>query len=214
MVAATKPAARTRRSNEERSAETRGRLIEATIDCLNRVGYAGTTTLLVNEVSGVTRGGMLHHFPSKVDLLIATAEHCLARMRDERRARAAAGGHIFGLMEVERGRFGVALTEIMLGSRSDPALADRFKPVGELILARQRRAAAMTTEREGLEDPAVMEAMVWLTMGAIRGMSLMQLAGVDSGYTDQALTLLRKLRNLIVDEAKAEQGKAKGKKAG
>jgi len=190
---------RARRTNEERSAETRGRLIDATVECLNRVGYAATTTLLVNEVSGVTRGGMLHHFPSKVDLLIATAAHCLEKMREARRARAATSQHIFGLMEVERSRFGVALTEIMLGSRSDKALAARFKPVGELILEAQRRAARYIAETVGgVDDIAAVEPMVWLNMGAIRGMTLMELAGLDSGHTDAALRLLRANREAFL----------------
>jgi AcrR family transcriptional regulator len=186
-----KAAPRARRTNEARSAETRGRLIEATVASLNNVGYAGTTTILVNEMSGVTRGGLLHHFPSKVDLLIATAEHCLERMRDERRARNVKGEGPAGIMQVERGRFGIALCEIMLGSRSDKELARRFKPVGELILQSQRNAARMIVERAGIPDHLhQVEVNVWLTMAAIRGMTLMELAGVDSGLTDEALTLI------------------------
>ena len=44
--------ARIRRTQEERSADTRARLLDATIDCLYERGYTGTTT---TEVPSFTR---------------------------------------------------------------------------------------------------------------------------------------------------------------
>ncbi|MGH2954280.1 MAG: TetR/AcrR family transcriptional regulator, partial [Solirubrobacterales bacterium] len=72
-----------RRTQEERSAETRGRLLRATIDCLLEVGYAGTTTRLVTERAGVSQGAQTHHFPHRVDLVASAFEH-LAQQRTER----------------------------------------------------------------------------------------------------------------------------------
>jgi len=210
------PQPRVRRRNEHRSAETQGRLIEATINCLNRVGYASTTTILVSDVSGVTRGGMLHHYPTKVDLMIATAEHCLMVMRDQRLATVEGTGPTRGtptpraIMEIERGRFGVALTEIMLGSRSDEQLAARFKPVGDIILANQRRAAARIANNEGIADVRAVEAMVWLNMAGIRGMTLMGLAGIDPGLTDMALELIAENRKAFLARLKTRQKAAGG----
>src|SRR5207248_1758758 len=81
-------------------------------------------------------------------------------------------------------------TEIMLGSRSDPELARRFKPVAEEILRRQRVAASVIAQREGIEDVSELEVMVWVSMAAIRGMTLMELAGVDPGLTEKALRMI------------------------
>ena len=61
----TDAAKRVRRTQEERSAATRAKLLDATIDCLIELGYAGTTTTLIAERAGVSRGAQLHHFPSK-----------------------------------------------------------------------------------------------------------------------------------------------------
>ena len=57
-VAAPRP----RRTQAERSAETRQRLIAAAIDALCRLGYAATSTVLVADNAGVSRGAMLHQF--------------------------------------------------------------------------------------------------------------------------------------------------------
>jgi AcrR family transcriptional regulator len=199
---------RARRTNEERSAETRNRLVEATVDCLNRYGYAGTTTILVSDTSRVTRGGMLHHFPSKVEMLIATAEYCLERMSEERRTRSALQNNAV-ILEVERGRFGVALTEIMIGSRSDAELAQRFKPVAEKMLSLQRQSAARIAESDGVSDVTEVEALVWLTMAAIRGMTLMQLAGVDPGLTDRALRMIGRTRRHVIERLREEEAEGK-----
>jgi AcrR family transcriptional regulator len=67
-----------RRSQGERSASTRARLLDATVDCLTQYGYAGTTTPRIAEVAGLTRGAQVHHFGSKHELMSATMHHMTA----------------------------------------------------------------------------------------------------------------------------------------
>lgn len=52
-----------RRTQAQRSAEMRERLLDATVACLIEYGYAATTTARVVEKAGVTKGAQLHHFP-------------------------------------------------------------------------------------------------------------------------------------------------------
>lgn len=72
-----------RRTQAQRSAAMRQRLLDATVECLVTYGYAGTTTHRVAELAGVTRGAQIHHFRAKEDLVIAAIEHLA-----EQRARA------------------------------------------------------------------------------------------------------------------------------
>ena len=53
----------------------RQRLLEATIECLVEYGWSGTSTTLVSQRAGVSRGAQLHHFPTKTDLVVAAVEH-------------------------------------------------------------------------------------------------------------------------------------------
>src|SRR5260370_2155508 len=71
---------RVRRTQAQRTAAMRTRLLDATIECLVTYGYAGTTTLRVAHLAGVTRGAQIHHFRSKADLVVAAIEH-LAQQR-------------------------------------------------------------------------------------------------------------------------------------
>ena len=74
---------RTRRTQEERSAETRARLLDATVESLIEVGYSRTTTTAVCERAGLSRGAQLHHFPTKSELVIAAVAHLTMRRAKE-----------------------------------------------------------------------------------------------------------------------------------
>jgi AcrR family transcriptional regulator len=69
----------TRRTQEERRAETRSKLLDATIRSLLDVGYAATTTRRVAELAGVSQGAQTHHFPHRVDLVAAAVERLADR---------------------------------------------------------------------------------------------------------------------------------------
>lgn len=57
---------------------SRQRILDAAVLCLVEQGYSGASTLQIQERAGVSRGRLLHHFPSRDDLLVAAAEHLAA----------------------------------------------------------------------------------------------------------------------------------------
>src|SRR5512146_1580663 len=73
-------AVRAPRTQQQRRDETRRALLDATVESLIEVGFARTTTLEVQRRADVSRGALLHHFPSKAELLVAAVDH-LAEMR-------------------------------------------------------------------------------------------------------------------------------------
>lgn len=60
---------------QTKSENTRTSIVEATLDCFHELGYANTTTDKVAKSAGVSRGAMLHHFPSRMDLVRAAVAH-------------------------------------------------------------------------------------------------------------------------------------------
>ena len=74
---------------EERTRAMRARLLEATVELLVENGFSGTSTTLVSERAGVSRGAQLHHFPTKNDLVVAAVSHLTERRGEELAARAA-----------------------------------------------------------------------------------------------------------------------------
>ena len=69
------PAIRTPGKREERTATSRARILDAAVACLVEDGYAGATTLRIQARAGVSRGRLLHHFPSRDELLVAASRH-------------------------------------------------------------------------------------------------------------------------------------------
>src|SRR5512144_1268885 len=76
-------AALARRTQEERTAAMKVRLLEATVECLFELGYAKTTTTEIAKRAGVSRGAQLHHFPTKAELVITAIDYVLNKRHKE-----------------------------------------------------------------------------------------------------------------------------------
>lgn len=84
------PAVPPRGRREERTATSRARILDAAVACLIESGYTGATTLRIQARAGVSRGRLLHHFPSREQLLVAASRH-LATERLRRTGERIAG---------------------------------------------------------------------------------------------------------------------------
>ncbi|MFT6032434.1 MAG: AcrR family transcriptional regulator [Arenicella sp.] len=58
-----------------KSENTRETILNAAIECIFKLGYARTSTKIIADQAKVSRGAMIHHFPTKADLLVAVVEH-------------------------------------------------------------------------------------------------------------------------------------------
>jgi AcrR family transcriptional regulator len=117
---------------EERSAETRRRLLDATAACLFERGYAGTTTTEIASRAGVSRGAQLHHFPKKDELVVSALEHVFELRLSEMSAAIAeppSGTRehrlavlLDAMWPMFKGPTFYAWLELVVASRTDPAL--------------------------------------------------------------------------------------------
>jgi AcrR family transcriptional regulator len=62
------------RSNSDRSAQMRARLVASARELLVKNGYAETSTPLLVSTAGVTRGALYHHFPDKQAIFRAVVD--------------------------------------------------------------------------------------------------------------------------------------------
>jgi AcrR family transcriptional regulator len=139
-------------TQQERSAAMRRRLLDATVECLVRFGYAGTTTTKVTQLAGVTRGAQVHHFPTRADLVAAAVRH-LADKRSElafekieavRRAPDPLDAALDLLWEIHQGPVLYATIEMWVAARTDTELReqlDEVEPTARAALNRFVRAA-------------------------------------------------------------------------
>lgn len=123
---------------EQQAIASRTRIVRAVIDCLDEHGYAETSINRIQERAGVSRGALTHHFPSKEELMVVTAERLLhptlvpspkgARHFDSPSQRmAAVEADIVWMWEkLVDTREGRALLEILVATRTDVALKGRI----------------------------------------------------------------------------------------
>jgi len=64
-----------------RSRETRQRIIDAAVSCVDQQGFARTTVQRIAREAGLTAGAVQHHFDSKADVLRAVLERSFEHFR-------------------------------------------------------------------------------------------------------------------------------------
>lgn len=168
----------TRVPQEERTRAMRGRLLEATIELLVERGFAGTSTTLVSERAGVSRGAQLHHFPTKNDLVVAAVEH-LTEKRGRELAEAAEAlptgpRHTRAVLQVLGDHFAspvfAAALELWNAARSDETLLAAVAPLEQRV---GRETHRLTVELLGIDEsvPGNRE-LVQATLDLVRGLGL------------------------------------------
>lgn len=192
-----------RRTQAERSDETRAHVLEATIRCLHERGYAATTTLLVAQEAGVSRGAMLHQFPTKVDLMLfvvravydrEAAEYVdrIGHIRDPREKLLALPEVAWDVLSRPSG---VAVLEVLQGSRSDPELAERLLPLQGAIETESFTWAKRYDEIFGAPvTKPLLRLMVW----SIRGLSIAKTLDRNADV-ERAVQLLRDMVAATLD---------------
>lgn len=206
--------ARSHRTHEERSAATQERLIEAAIHCLHRFGYAATTTTLVAEQAELSRGAMLHQFGTKVDLMLAVAKHVVEKQnaffRQALRAYPQGRERFVGLTDVTWEALSqpaaMALLEIMMASRSDPDLGERFPALAAALAQSQSDGAWETARQAGITDRAAVDAMAQVHRAAMQGLSITLMFTPDPQSLRPGLDLLRWYKEQLTERLTAAGG--------
>ena len=119
-----------RLTQDEKTAETRRRLLDSAILCLIDRGYANTTTSEIAERAGLSRGAQLYHFPRKEELLTNAVEHLFQLMFNEMKEKVGRLGNandrraaaIDLSWEIAGGPLATAWIELVVASRTDSYL--------------------------------------------------------------------------------------------
>jgi AcrR family transcriptional regulator len=169
---------------EERSAETRRRLLDAAIACLSERGYTGTTTSEIAGRAGVSRGAQVHHFRHKEELVIGALEHICARRLAELEyafEELPVGGPEFRLetlidlmWSAFRGPSFYAWLELLIASRTELVLRPTVRETGRRLAIGIRKAFVKFLD-DGFTPPERLEKLarvVEIAFGKLESMAL------------------------------------------
>ncbi|WP_330232630.1 TetR/AcrR family transcriptional regulator [Nocardia sp. NBC_00508] len=120
---------------EEQKRATRVRILDAAADLLAERGYSALSTLGVQRAAGISRGALLHHFPTIGALVAGLVAHLVARNEAAVREvadRLGAGSDpvvrtLTALYESMTRPAAQAEFELWAAARTDPALAEALR---------------------------------------------------------------------------------------
>jgi AcrR family transcriptional regulator len=195
--------------NAERRASTRDKILAAAVRCLSDVGYAQTSTVRVAAEAKVARGSLLHQFPTRIDLILAVAQHAAATQGEFIRvglAELPAGRERFvGSVDVTWRAFqqpeSRALLEIIIATRYDNELADRIPGFAQRFEAGVARGAHRFAEASGLRDErgeAAVERRLILV--ALRGLAVETMLSGGEAEPEAVISLLKRMRAQFFDD--------------
>jgi AcrR family transcriptional regulator len=191
---------RPRRTQEERSEETRTKLIQAAIQCISDLGYSRTTLTEITRRAGVSVGAAQHHFPSKTDLIFATINYVFTEMHmflaEMPHTSRSIEERIDHLLNNYWAWFSsptyLAAWELIIGARQDEQL---FAMIRQRIATGGKEIDQMwrkTFADSGVDDEQL-HATVQFTFETLRGMALHRVLKPGEAHHRQMLDRLRKM---------------------
>ena len=193
--------------NAERRAATRAKILDAALACLLEHGYSGTTTLMVQHRAGVSRGSLLHQFPTKAALMVSVL-HRITRQTDRayttRMATSRDDRHRWELLvdvlwEELSKPTGFVRIQIMVAAYSEPEMMDRIGPYNAEMDKSYRDRIWGLAQRLGVKDRDGVDAAVSVFSAAVRGLALDLFYPRPTLDIDAALDLIRRNHMAALD---------------
>ncbi|MBC2667898.1 TetR/AcrR family transcriptional regulator [Novosphingobium piscinae] len=197
METVSPPEPKLRRRQEDRSADSRKRIIDATIRCLYRFGYSGTSTALIAKEAGVSRGNIFYHFATYADLMIAVRDavyHEERQLIEDIKQRlgtraylAEAPRYVLAGMRREPA---IAVDEILLAARSDQELSAKLRETEKTIDQRAIADFADLYTELGLKPPYNLPILVRVSIAAFRGLAIAELVQGQDAQIEECIDYL------------------------
>lgn len=191
--------AKTRRTQAERSQETRLKVCEATLEALIEVGYEQISTTLIAQKADVSRGALTHQFPTRNDMLVAAFEKLIGEWRD---------GYPFALdpdtqtltvdelvdalwTNIFSDRRYIAAMELMLAARQNNELGHALRTI--LVTWIHKRDRITVALIGGDVDNAEADLRVQLHLSVLRGIAMHQSFDSDPETVHKLIELWKRI---------------------
>jgi AcrR family transcriptional regulator len=191
------------RTQVERAAQARQKLVDAAIKLLAERGYTGTTLEAIGREAGLSRGLVTHHFGNKDACIIAAVNEI--RHTAGRELAPAPGVRGMGLVDnlvavylnearTERAHYVRALYVVHADSISEaPTLRESVAHTNEVLRAYLRRCLQQALEDGELPDGADVGSAAVLIEGLLRGVSMQWFVDPERVDLDASITAAKRM---------------------
>jgi len=196
----TNLARKPRRSQADRSAATRAKVIAAARDVLCAQGYSGATMHAIRDAAGMSLGAIQHQFPTKAKLMAAVAaEFSSYRIRVYREAirrgrspRESMENLIDANFEMISRPEMAAVLEIHLARRNDPDLDREVGPSTRRFDRRVRLWAYSILHAAGIAEDETHLSVQLLNNAVSRGLTVEYIRNPDAAFLERAVRIWKK----------------------
>jgi AcrR family transcriptional regulator len=193
MTTAAKP----RRTQADRSAATRAKVIAAARDILCVQGYSGATMHAIRDATGMSLGAIQHQFPTKAKIMAAVAAEfsayrigvytdAIRRGRNPRESMENlfdANFQMVGRPEM------AALLEIHLARRNDPDLEREVAPSTRRFDRRVRLWGYNILRAAGIGNDEVHQSLQLLNNAVTRGLTVEYIRNPDKAVMERSIRI-------------------------
>lgn len=170
---------------QTKSQLTRSAILQAAVDCFYELGYSKTTTENIARKAKVSRGAMLHHFPTRFELIKATVEYLnllrlemfaqeeFAAQKGAEHTRVEEGIDVYW-NQLNTPAF-IVFFELKVVARTDPELAEVVEPA-----LQEFESAWYEAAKDVFPDLALSESFQranYLTVLMLEGMAVARFSG-------------------------------------
>lgn len=221
IITPTRPDQETSDGRELKGAAMRARLRAATEDLIAEVGVNAASAAAIAQRCGVSRGAMLHHYPTRDDLIIDTAAHFWQRARDIVAGLAddmSAGrtdvptfvGRLYD--EVFRANALVTMLDLMVSGRSDTRVGEAVNQILTDLFHSYEELGARAFRTSGL-PPERIHIIITLIVSTLRGLRIQDNIDRDEKRVRAVLTTLCDCVETLIRTSPAAEDAAPAKAA-
>ena len=201
----TKPT-KAHRSQADRSAATREKVIEAARDVLFAQGYSGATMQAIRKAAGMSVGAIQHQFPTKAKIMAALIAQFSAHrtrvytdaIRRGTTPRESMENLIDANFQMLRGPEMAAALEIHLARRNDPDLEREVGPSTRRFDRRVRLWVYKILRAAGVEDDETHQSLQLLNNAVTGGLTVEYIRNPDGAPIERAVAIWKaQMLNLI-----------------
>jgi len=205
------------RTNVERTAEAKEKIINAAIENIYDLGYEGTSIKLVAERAGFSKGAAQHHFPSKTELMLAVADFCLKSHNQIRYdifnsyvpGPESLSHTAESSWEIINHPSYTALIEIMMATRNNADLKEGFKPLVAYMDERREFGKQAFLKDFDLEDNEMVDTLIRTHVTAMRGIAVGLMFNPNKKMYREEMELMQDYERLMTDFLIKKYGKKK-----
>lgn len=198
-----------------RSAETRLKLLNATIDCIEEMGYRETTVARVTSKAGVSVGAYMHHFPTKDQLMADALDHLYEQhmLRFERQV-----GNIVvsdpqqiemlldGLRRIAFSEVFAVANEYLVAQRTDAPLRNHARSLSLKHRLRMRQVYERVFGTDVVQNSRILDVLDGAFSFLLRGLSVVAVGRTVNEIDDAWRLWKGHIVQIIMDElASAER---------